>query len=84
MLLTNTKCTNYTTLILYKYPSAKNNKIIFNKTTCPTFNFDAIDIHHHSCQTSYKLLNDPSKIVGLHIIISMENLGKPSNHSLHS
>ncbi len=57
-------CTN---ILVQKY-----NKIVFNKTTCPTFNFEAIDIHHHSCPTSYKLLNDPSKIVGLHITIHIK------------
>ncbi len=56
-----------TTLILYKYPSAKNNKIVFNKIISPTFNFEATNIHHHSCSTSYKLLNGLSKIASLHI-----------------
>jgi ribonuclease HIII len=50
----------------------KYNKILYNKTTCPTFNFEGIDILHHSCPTSYKLLNDPSKIVGLHITIHIK------------
>ncbi len=57
-----------TTIILYKYLSAqKHNTIVVNKTIDSTFNFEAINIHHHSCLTSYKLLNDPSKIASLHI-----------------
>jgi hypothetical protein len=47
----------------------KHNKFVFNKTTGQTFYFEAINIHDHSCPSSYKLLNDPSKIVGLHTII---------------
>jgi hypothetical protein len=41
---------------------------VFNKTYGPTFNFEVVDIHHHS----YKLLDDPSKIVGLHITIHIK------------
>ncbi len=73
MLSTNTKGTNYTTLILYKYFSAKNNKITFNKTTNPTFNFEFTYIHYHSDPTSYKLWNDPSKTTSLHITTSYHN-----------
>ncbi len=54
-----------TILILYKYPSAKNNKIIFNKIISSTFNFEATNIHHHSYSTSYKLLNGLCKIASL-------------------
>jgi hypothetical protein len=50
----------------------KHNKFVFNKTIGPTFNFEAIDIHHHSCPLSYNLPNDPSKIVGLHITIRIK------------
>lgn len=45
---------------------------MFTKTLGPTFNFEAKDIHHHSCPTTFKLLNDPSKIVGLHSIIHIK------------
>jgi hypothetical protein len=62
-----------TTIILYKYFCAqKHNTIVFNKTIGPTFNFEAIDTNHHSCLTSYKLLNDPSKIGSLHITIHIK------------
>jgi hypothetical protein len=50
----------------------KHNKIVFNKTIGPTFNFEAINNHHHSCPSSYKLLDDPSKIASLHIIIHIK------------
>jgi len=33
----------------------KHNKIIFNKTISPTFNFEVTYIHYHSYPTSYKL-----------------------------
>ncbi len=72
LLLRNTKHFNYTTFILYKYFSAKNNKIVFNKTTGPTFNFEAINIHHHSCPSSYNLPDDQNKTTGLHIIIHIK------------
>jgi hypothetical protein len=42
---------------------------VFNKTYGPTFNFEATNIHHHSCPSSYKLPNDPSKTTCLHITI---------------
>jgi hypothetical protein len=45
---------------------------VFNKTYGPTFNFEVVDIHHHSYPSSYKFLDDPSKIVGLHITIHIE------------
>jgi len=45
---------------------------VFNKTIGPTLNFEAIDIHHHSCPSSYKLPNDPSKIACLHTIICIK------------
>jgi len=62
-----------TTIILYKYLSQqKHNTIVVNKTIGPTFNFKAINIHHHSCSTSYTLLNDPSKIASLHITIHIK------------
>jgi hypothetical protein len=64
-----------TIVTLYKYISAKkHNTIVFNKTIGPTFNFEAIDINHHSCLTSYKLLNDPSKIASLHITHIKQNI----------
>jgi hypothetical protein len=69
LFLRNTKQSNYATFILYKYFSPKTYKFLFNKITGRTFNFEAINIHDHSCPSSYKLLNHPSKIVGLHIII---------------
>jgi hypothetical protein len=45
---------------------------VFNKTIGPTFNFEAIKIHHHSCPSSYKLPNDPSKTVGVHFTIRIK------------
>jgi 5'(3')-deoxyribonucleotidase len=36
----------------------KHNKFVLNKTTCPTFNFEATCIHHHSCPSLHKLPND--------------------------
>jgi hypothetical protein len=60
----------YTNILVWKH-----NKFVFNKTYGPTFNFEAINIHHHSCPSSYKLLDDPSKIASLcttiHITQSM-------------
>ncbi len=47
-------------------------KFVFNKTSGPTFNFEAIDIHHYSCPSSYKLLTVPSTISCLHIIICIK------------
>jgi hypothetical protein len=62
-----------TTIILHKYLSAqKHNTIVINKTIGPTFIFEAINIHHHWCLTSYKLLNDPSNIASLHITIHIK------------
>jgi hypothetical protein len=61
-----------TTLNLYTSPSAKNNKIILNKIISPTFNFETTNIHHHSCSTSYKLLNGLIKIVSSHITICIK------------
>jgi hypothetical protein len=69
LFLRNTKQFNYATFNLYKYFSAKTYKFVFNETIGRTFNFEAINIHDHSCPSSYKLLNHASKIVGLHIII---------------
>ncbi len=37
-----------------------------------TFIFKAMDINHQSCPPSYKLSNDPSKIVGLHSTIHIK------------
>ncbi len=45
---------------------------MFNNTYGPTFNFDAIDIHHYSCPSSYKLSNDPNKSTCLHITIRVK------------
>ncbi len=45
---------------------------MFNKTYGPTINFEAIDIHHHSCPSPYKLPDDPSKTVGLRITIHIK------------
>ncbi len=41
----------------------KHNKFVFNKTIGPTFNFEAIDIHHHSCSSSYNLPNGLRKTI---------------------
>ncbi len=58
----------------------KHNKFVFNKTTSRTFNFEAIDIHHHSCPSSYKLLDDPSKTTSLHTTIPIkQDVGKVGN-----
>ncbi len=72
MLSKNTKHINNTTLILYKYFSAKNNKILFNKTIGPTLYFETKKIHHHSCPPSYKLLDDPNKTKALHTTICIK------------
>jgi hypothetical protein len=45
---------------------------VFNNTCGPTFNFEAINIHHHSCPSSYKLSNDPNKTTGLHTTIHIK------------
>jgi hypothetical protein len=45
---------------------------VFNKTTSQTFNFEATDIHHHSCPSSYKLLDDPIKTTSLHTTIPIK------------
>jgi hypothetical protein len=50
----------------------KHNKFVFNNTYGPTFNFEVIDIHHHSCPSSYKLSNDPSKTTSLHTTIHIK------------
>jgi hypothetical protein len=50
----------------------KHNKFVFNKTYGPTFNFEIIDIHHHSYPSSYKFPNDSNKITGLHITIHIK------------
>ncbi len=36
------------------------------------FNFEATNIHHHSCPSSNKLPNDPSKTTCLHITICIK------------
>jgi len=50
----------------------KHNKFVFNNTYGLTFNFEAINIHRHSCPSSYKLSNDPNKATGLHTIIHIK------------
>ncbi len=50
----------------------KHNKIVFNKTYGPTFNFEAINIYHHSYPSSYKILDDSNKIASLHITIHIK------------
>jgi hypothetical protein len=45
---------------------------VFNKTSSPTFNFDITDTHHHSCPSSYKLLDYPGKNTSLHITIDIK------------
>jgi hypothetical protein len=57
----------YTTILVWKH-----NKFVFNKTYGPTFKFEAIDIHHHSYPSSYKLPNDLNKIASLHITIQIK------------
>ncbi len=50
----------------------KHDTIASNKTIDTTFNSKATNIHHHSHPTSYKLLDDPSKIISLYIIICIK------------
>jgi hypothetical protein len=50
----------------------KHNKFVFNKTYGPTFNFEATYVYCHSCPSSYKLPNDPSKTTCLHITICIK------------
>jgi hypothetical protein len=38
----------------------------------PTFNFEATNIHHHSCLASFKLSDDPSKTIGLCPVIHIK------------
>ncbi len=45
---------------------------MFNKTYGPTFNFEAIDIHHHSYPSSYKLPDDSNKTASLHTTIHIK------------
>ncbi len=40
----------------------KSSKIVFNKTIDPTFNFEVTNVHHHSCPSSYKFLEDQTKL----------------------
>ncbi len=48
------------------------NENVFTNTLGPMFIFKTIDINHQSCLTSYKLLNDLSKTMGLHSTIHMK------------
>jgi hypothetical protein len=50
----------------------KHNKFVLNKTIGLTFNFEVTNIHYHSYPSSYKLLDDPSKTIDLHIIIHIK------------
>jgi hypothetical protein len=50
----------------------EHNKFLFNKTYGPMFNFEATNIHHHSCPSSNTLPNDPSKTTCLHITICIK------------
>ncbi len=47
-------------------------KNVFINTLGPTFIFKAMDINHQSCPPSYKLSNNPSKIVGLHFTMNIK------------
>ncbi len=47
----------------------KHNDNVFINTLGLTFIFKAMDINHQSYPLSYKLSNNPSKIVGLHFTI---------------
>jgi hypothetical protein len=49
----------------------KHNENVFTNTLGATFIFKAMHINHQSCPPSYKLSNDPSKIVGLHYTINI-------------
>ncbi len=49
----------------------KHNEHVFINILGLTFIFKAIDINHQSCPSFYKLLNDASKIIGLHFTIQI-------------
>jgi hypothetical protein len=50
----------------------KHNENVFIDTLGPTFIFKVMDLNHQSCPPSYKLSNDPSKIVGFHSTINIK------------
>ncbi len=52
----------------------KHNKHVFANTLGSTFIFKAMDINCQSCPSSYKISNDPSKIVDLHFTIQIEKI----------
>jgi hypothetical protein len=45
---------------------------VFNKTYGLTFNFEVINIHHHSCPSSCELPDALSKIISLYITIHIK------------
>jgi hypothetical protein len=49
----------------------KHNEHVFANTLDPTFIFKAMEINHQSCPPFYKLLNDATKIIGLHSTIQI-------------
>jgi len=50
----------------------KHNENMFINTSGPTFIFKTMDINHLTCPPFYKLLDDISKIEGLHSIIHIK------------
>jgi len=50
----------------------KHNENVFTNTLGPMFIFKALDINHQSCPPSYKLSNDPNKIMGFHFTIHIK------------
>ncbi len=50
----------------------KYNENLFMNTLVLMFIFKAMDINHQSCPPSYKLSNDPSKIMDLHFTIHIK------------
>jgi hypothetical protein len=47
---------------------------MFVNTLSLTFIFKAMDINYQSCPPSYKLLNNPSKTIGLHSTIHIKKI----------
>lgn len=51
--------------------SAHNNRE-FMKSTGPTFNFEAVDIRHHSLPSTFKIPDNPNKTAGLQTTIKVK------------
>jgi hypothetical protein len=48
------------------------NNFVFENTEGQEYVFDANDQHHDTCPKHFKLKNDPSQIVGLHLKIQLK------------